>query len=122
MHRVSVTRKKSPKVYKSCSKMISLPLQKLPNNVEDLGKLVVAKVLKSCPKSNKSPNQVTLITTVSTCLTVKLVWLLLQYLSLTYIILTNHAVKFKYNKAISRHVCQGCIGRGSKFTFQIFYN
>ena len=45
--------------------MISLPLQKLPNNVEDLGKLVVAKVLKSCPKSNKSPNLVTLITTLN---------------------------------------------------------
>ena len=41
----SVTRKKSPNVYKSCPKMISLeklliltPLQKLPKNVEDLGK------------------------------------------------------------------------------------
>ena len=46
----SVTRKKSPKVYKSCPKMISLekldnltPLQKLPKNVGDLGKLLVAK-------------------------------------------------------------------------------
>ena len=26
-----------------------------------LGKLIVAKTLKSCPKSNKSPNQVTLV-------------------------------------------------------------
>ena len=33
-------------------------LQKLPKNVEDLGKLIVA--LKSCPKSYKSPNLVTL--------------------------------------------------------------
>ena len=64
---VSVTSKKSPNVYKSCPKMISLeklkmltPLQKLPKNVEDLGKLIVAKALKSCPNSNKSPNLVTL--------------------------------------------------------------
>ena len=48
----SVTRKKSPNVYKSCPKMISLekfkiltPLQKLPKNVENLGKLIVAKGL-----------------------------------------------------------------------------
>ena len=27
----------------------------------DLGKLIVAKGFKRCPKSNKSPNQVTLI-------------------------------------------------------------
>ena len=44
----SVTSKKSPNVYKSCPKMISLeiiltPLQKLPKNVGDLGKLNVAK-------------------------------------------------------------------------------
>ena len=32
-------------------------LQKLPKNVGDLGKLIV---VKSCPKSNKSPNLVTL--------------------------------------------------------------
>ena len=29
-------------------------------NVRDLGKLIVAKGFKSCPKSNKSPNLVTL--------------------------------------------------------------
>ena len=53
----SVTRKKSPKVYKSCPKMISLeklenltPLQKLPKNVGDLGKLLVAKGYKKLPK------------------------------------------------------------------------
>ena len=33
---------------------------KMPKNVEDLGKLIVAKGFKSCPKSNKSPNLVTL--------------------------------------------------------------
>ena len=45
----SVTSKKSPNVYKSCAKIISqeklkilTPLQKLPKNVEDLGKLIVA--------------------------------------------------------------------------------
>ena len=53
----SVTRKKSPKVYKSCPKMISLeklkiltPLQKLPKNGGDWGKLIVAKGLKKLPK------------------------------------------------------------------------
>ena len=46
----SVTSKKLPNVYKSCPKMISLehfkilmPLQKLPKNVLDLGKNIVAK-------------------------------------------------------------------------------
>ena len=55
--RPSVTSKMSPKVYKSCPKMISLeklkiwtPLQKLPNNVRDLGKLSVAKSFKTLPK------------------------------------------------------------------------
>ena len=49
--------KKSPKVYKSCPKMISLeklkiltPLQKLPKNEGDLGKLIVAKCFKKLPK------------------------------------------------------------------------
>ena len=36
------------------------PLQKLPKNVGDLGKIIAAKCFKSCPKSNKSPNLVTL--------------------------------------------------------------
>ena len=57
--------KKSPNLYTSWPKMISLEklkiltlLQKLPKNVGDLGKLIA---LKSCPKSNKSPNLVTLV-------------------------------------------------------------
>ena len=37
--------------------MIFTTLQKLPKNVGDLGK---SKALESCPKSNKSPNLVTL--------------------------------------------------------------
>ena len=37
------------------------PLKKLPKNVGDLGKLIVA--LKSCPKSIKFPNLVTLVGT-----------------------------------------------------------
>ena len=41
---------------------ILTPLQKLPKNVWDLGKLIVAKALKMCRKSNKSPNLVTLFT------------------------------------------------------------
>ena len=55
----SVTRKKSPNAYKSCPKMISLekwyiltPLQILPKNVGDLGKIIVAKGFENCPKSN----------------------------------------------------------------------
>ena len=44
--------------------MIDLtPLQQLPKNVGDLGKFIVAKGFKSCPKSNKSPNLVTLFPT-----------------------------------------------------------
>ena len=35
-------------------------LQKLTMNVRDLGKLIVAKGFKNCPKSNKLPNLVTL--------------------------------------------------------------
>ena len=53
----SVNSKKSPNVYKSSWKMISLekvnilkPLQKLPKNVEDLGKLIVAKGFEKLPK------------------------------------------------------------------------
>ena len=53
----SMTRKKSPNVYKSCPKIISLekfkvltPLQKLPKNVRDLGKLIVAKGFKKLYK------------------------------------------------------------------------
>ena len=42
--------------------MILTPLQKLPKNVEDLGKLIVAKGLKKLPKVQKSPNLVTLST------------------------------------------------------------
>ena len=56
----SVTSKKSPKFYKSCPKMISLekwkilrPLQNLPRNVGDLGKLIAAKGFKKLPKVQK---------------------------------------------------------------------
>ena len=51
------TCKKSPNVYKSCPKIISLekfkiltPLQKLPKNVGDLGKLIVATGFQMLPK------------------------------------------------------------------------
>ena len=57
LRRGSVTPKKSHNVYKSCLQMISLekwkimtPLQKLPKNLWDLGKLIVAKALKNLPK------------------------------------------------------------------------
>ena len=39
---------------------IMISLQKLPKIVGDLGKLIVAKGFKKLPKSNKSPNLVTL--------------------------------------------------------------
>ena len=39
---------------------ILTPLQKLPKNVVELGKLIVATGFKICPKSTKSPNLVTL--------------------------------------------------------------
>ena len=49
--------KKSPNVYESCQKTISLeklkiltPLQKMPKNVEDLGKLIVAWGFEKFPK------------------------------------------------------------------------
>ena len=52
----SVTRKKSPIFYKICPKMISLEklkilpsLHKLPKNVGDLGKLIVAKCFRKLP-------------------------------------------------------------------------
>ena len=55
-----MTRRKSPNVYKSCPKMILLqkwkiltPLQNLPKNVGDLGKLIVAKGFKKLPKVQK---------------------------------------------------------------------
>ena len=41
--------------------MILTPLQKLPKNVEDLGKLIGAKGHKKLPKVKKSPNLVTLL-------------------------------------------------------------
>ena len=52
-----MTRKNSPNVFKSCLKIISLeklkiltPLQKLPNNVVDLGKLTAATGFEKLPK------------------------------------------------------------------------
>ena len=35
-------------------------LQNLPKNVGDFDKIILPKALKSCPKSNKLPNLVTL--------------------------------------------------------------
>ena len=53
----SVAHKKSTNVYKSCPKIISLekfmiltPLQKLPMNVWDLGKLIIAEDYEKLPK------------------------------------------------------------------------
>ena len=49
--------KKLPNAYKSCPKIISIEkwyilttLQKMPKNVGDLGKLIVAKGFKNLPK------------------------------------------------------------------------
>ena len=41
--------------------MILAPLQKLPKNVGDLGKFIVAKGFKKLPKVQKSPTLVTLL-------------------------------------------------------------
>ena len=56
--RTSVISKKSPNVYKSCPKMISLeklkiltPLQLLPKNVQDLRKLIGAQRLGKVAQS-----------------------------------------------------------------------
>ena len=40
---------------------ILIPLQKLPKNVGDLGKLIVAKGFKNNPKCKKLPNLVALV-------------------------------------------------------------
>ena len=40
---------------------ILAPTQKLPKTVGDLGELIIANGFKSCPKSNKLPNLVTLV-------------------------------------------------------------
>ena len=55
--RRSETSEKSPNVYKSCSKMISLVklkiltiLQKMPKNVGHLGKIIVAKGFEKLSK------------------------------------------------------------------------
>ena len=52
--------KKSPNLHKSCPKMIALqklqiltPLQKLPKNVENWSKFIVAKGFKKLPKVQK---------------------------------------------------------------------
>ena len=52
--------KKLPNVYKSCPKIISIekwtiltPLQKLPNNVDDLGLIIVATGFEKLPKVQK---------------------------------------------------------------------
>ena len=60
-HPISVTSKKSPNVYKSCPRMISLekwkiltPFQKLSKNVSNLGKIIVATGSKKLPKCHIS--------------------------------------------------------------------
>ena len=45
--------------------MILAPLLKLPKNVGDLGKFIVAKSFKSFPKCKKSPSLVTLLSSYS---------------------------------------------------------
>ena len=56
----SVTSKKSPNLYKSCPKLISLEklkilttFQKLPKTVGDLGKIIVATGFEKLPKVQK---------------------------------------------------------------------
>ena len=47
--------------------MILTPLQKLPNNVGNLGKIIVATGFEWLPKVQKSPNLVTLCVMVFKC-------------------------------------------------------
>ena len=54
---ISVTSKKSPNVNKGCTVMIPqetwkilTPIQNLPKNVGDLGKIIVATGFGNCPK------------------------------------------------------------------------
>ena len=54
---------------------ILTPTQKLSKNVRDLGKLIVPKGLKSCPKSNKSPNLVTLVAVAVAYLRIQRGWM-----------------------------------------------
>ena len=68
----SVTRSKSPNVYKSCPKINSLekwriltPLQKLPKNVDDLVKIIVATGFELLPKMQKIAKPVTLFMTLA---------------------------------------------------------
>ena len=68
----SVTTKKSPNVYKSCPKMISLenlkfltPFNNCLRMWEIWANWLLPKGLKNCPKSNKSPNLVTLSATTA---------------------------------------------------------
>ena len=58
--------------------MILTPLQKLPNNAGDLGKIIVATCFEWLPKVQKSPNQVTLVPNI-----------LLLYLFSTYVGITE---------------------------------
>ena len=65
-----MTRKNCQMSIKVAQKVISLeklkiytPLQKLPKNVGDLDKIIVAKGNEKLPKSNKLPNLVTLLQT-----------------------------------------------------------
>ena len=48
--------------------MILAPLQKLPNNVGDLGKIIVATGFKWLPKVQQSPNLITLLVTLVTAI------------------------------------------------------
>ena len=55
----SVTCKKSPNVYKSCPKMISLENEKFWHLYKNC-LIMLPQAFKSCPMCNKSPNLVTL--------------------------------------------------------------
>ena len=46
------------------------PLQKLPSNVGDLGKIIVATGLEWLPKVQKSPNLVALLHSLNTVLVI----------------------------------------------------
>ena len=92
--------KKSPNVYKSCPKMISLekwynltPLQKLHKIVGDLGQLIVAIGFKKLPKVQQiAKSGHTATVTECTKLQVKATWGTAAYIITLY---ANRCIKSK---------------------------
>ena len=110
---INVTRKKSPNVYKSCPKMILLeklkkltPLQKLPLNVSNLGKIIVVTGFEKLPKVQSSSNLVTLIHK----LVIKSY--LVKYFNLMHKTYGQDSTKMTNIKSTDPWVTNECLGNG----------